>query len=201
MAESTIKGKVFTYDEKSPLYEGEGYCLFLAKDIKKGKPWFLLIYDDRDRYLEGLANRKKLDKAGVDTLIAKAKDEESHAILLKYKEGERLDAMLVREGSLTDEAYFELFRLSFFARFTKHLLEFRPENFYMTKNTMFYLSETLLPYDKDKTLEKEDIRYFIRSSEAKEHLKRLGHDVSNFDAKSELETNRDQVLTVVKHYR
>ena len=173
------------YFSKDLLYKNKKYVL---KKYKMSEPFYNEV-----RQIEALER----NKIRIPRVIKINKKDMS--IIEEVVEGTSLFDLFI-DNKLEEKHFEKLFLIYRFARFEKHDIDYRPQNFILdNKNELIYVGRKIFPSEEKLNLENYGLRFYFDSVEAKQNAKELGY---NLDRKilTSAEINKKIVLICIKYW-
>ena len=153
----------------------------------------------REGYKQALADYKALKRAGINMAKTCFHDDDVQAIVFDYYPED--DCLTVLSKGPLPELYFDaLFSLYRFAKFSKVVLDWEPQNFMLRGTQMFYLPTKWEALTEDNKLEKKGLRTWFLGKEGHELLRRKGFDTKGLPFLEENVVNKTLVLMTVRFW-
>ena len=170
------------------------------KVSRKGKLYFLKNYEgDQNGFDRFVKNQHKFFTSSVPTPKVYMYDKISLVAIVDFIEGESVTEMLMKED-LPDYIYEEIFKLDYFARNDKMLLDFKPCNFKWDGKKLVYLPFRHANYKQEDSFATTSINLWFYSKHFVQYLKQNGLPVDESRLGNEYATNKEIALTVCKYY-
>lgn len=167
----------------------------------KGKTYVAKQFDE-DHYHDFIKGYNELKISGISIPKLLKKDKKEYRVLLEYipYEIKAIDT-LIKENP-TEQYLKEIFRIAWYTRNGKITIDYRPHNFAMVNDRLYYLSSFVeFGYDKAKSFELEGIRYWFFTKEFVNYISARGISYDKARLKDEYKTNKEIVLAVCRYQR
>lgn len=169
--------------------------------VYKNKQYHLKKYDpsNSDDVTYALSI-KKLSNTGVKTPKLYFIDKKSGFIVREYIDGETIDKIIARED-LDEDVYRQLFINAYMAKISRITLDYQIDNWVIADKTLYYVSDRYMPFKEEKDLVKGFLRYWFKTKELVEFLRKKGLNIDKNRVKDEYSTNKEMVLMTCKYYK
>lgn len=177
--------------------------LFLDNFIveRKGKQYFVRQFDPKSQEGKELAYcLKNLSTSGVKIPKLHYLDDRNGFAVSEIIIGEKMSDYL-SHSDMSEELFEQLFRNAYFAKVHSMTLDYDPEWWTLVNNTLYYTRPIFIKFQKEKDLADHYIRLWFNTHELAKYLAKLGISYDKSRIKDEYSTNKQVVLTVLKHYR
>lgn len=170
------------------------------KISRKGKLYFLKNYEgDRDGFDRFVKNQHRFSISSVPTPKVYMYDKNALIAIVDFIEGESVVDLLIKE-ELPGAIYEEIFKLDYFARNDKMLLDFKPDNFIWTGKKLVYLPFRFATYKQEDAFATNDIKYWFYTKSFAQYIKSIGKQGNDSRIGNEYAINKEIALTVCKYY-
>ena len=168
---------------------------------RKGKQYFVRQFTPKTQEGKELAYAlKKLSTSGVKTPKLYYLDERNGFAVTEIIMGEKMSEYLSHDD-MSDELFEQLFKNAYSAKMNRMTLDYEPEWWTLVDNTLYYMRPLFINYQKEKDLADHYIRLWFNTHELAKYLGKLHISYDKTRIKDEYSTNKQIVLTVLKHYR
>lgn len=168
---------------------------------RKGKQYFVRQFDPKSQEGKELAYcLKNLSTSGVKIPKLHYLDDRNGFAVSEIIIGEKLSDYL-SHSDMSEELFEQLFRNAYFAKVHSMTLDYEPEWWTLVNNTLYYTRPIFIKFQKEKDLADHYIRLWFNTHELAKYLAKLGISYDKSRIKDEYSTNKQVVLTVLKHYR
>lgn len=169
--------------------------------IYKDKECLLMLFDEEE-YTNFLKDYKELKISGIPMGKLLKKDKKDFKVLLSYIEAENTVLDLLVNEPINELLLKEIFKISWYARHTNINIDYRPDNFALIKDTLYYLPyKVSRGYEKARSFELEGIRYWFYTKEFYNYCVSKGLNFDKEKIKDEYKTNKEIVLAVCRYQR
>lgn len=170
------------------------------KISRKGKTYFLKNYEgDRDGFDRFVRNQHRFSTSSVPTPKVYMYDKNALIAIVDFIEGEKIVDMLIKD-ELPEHIYEEIFKLDWFARNDKMLLDFKPDNFIFNGKKLIYLPFRFATYKQEDAFATNDIKLWFYTKAFMQYLKSIGKPIDESRIRNEYAVNKEIALTVCKYY-
>ena len=167
----------------------------------KGKYYVAKTFDEQN-YLSFIKRYTELKISGITIPKLLKKDKKQQSVLLEFIPYENLAVDLLIKENPTEQYLREIFRIAWYAKNSRISIDYKPHNFAMYKDKLYYLSSAMeFGYDKTKSFELEGIRYWFFTKEFVNYLTAMGIEYDKTRLKDEYKTNKEIVLAVCRYQR
>lgn len=168
---------------------------------RKGKQYFVRQFDPKSQEGKELAYcLKNLSTSGVKIPKLHYLDDRNGFAVSEIIIGEKMSDYL-SHSDMSEELFEQLFRNAYFAKVHSMTLDYEPEWWTLVNNTLYYTRPLFIKFQKEKDLADHYIRLWFNTHELAKYLAKLGISYNKSRIKDEYSTNKQVVLTVLKHYR
>ena len=168
---------------------------------RKGKQYFVRQFDPKSQEGKELAYcLKNLSTSGVKIPKLHYLDDRNGVADSEILIGEKMCDYL-SHSDMSEELFEQLFRNAYFAKVHSMTLDYDPEWWTLVNNTLYYTRPIFIKFQKEKDLADHYIRLWFNTHELAKYLAKLGISYDKSRIKDEYSTNKQVVLTVLKHYR
>lgn len=168
---------------------------------RKGKQYFVRQFDPKSQEGKELAYcLKNLSTSGVKMPKLHYLDDRNGFAVSEIIIGEKMSDYL-SHSDMSEELFEQLFRNAYFAKVHSMTLDYEPEWWTLVNNTLYYTRPIFIKFQKEKDLADHYIRLWFNTHELAKYLAKLGISYDKSRIKDEYSTNKQVVLTVLKHYR
>ncbi len=168
---------------------------------RKGKQYFVRQFDPKSQEGKELAYcLKNLSTSGVKIPKLHYLDDRNGFAVSEIIIGEKMSDYL-SHSDMSEELFEQLFRNAYFAKVHSMTLDYDPEWWTLVNNTLYYTRPIFIKFQKEKDLADHYIRLWFNTHELAKYLAKLGISYDKSRIKDEYSTNKQVVLTVLKHYR
>ena len=167
----------------------------------KKKEYFYKKLDlEDDSFFAWLNNYKTLKVAGILMPKMFIIDKKEGVFVEEFIPGETVfDALL--KDDLTDDYLKPVFINEFYEKQDNIALDYHPENWKLFNGKMYYLiHEFTRPYEHEKSFSKHGIFFWFYTKTFTDYASSKGHPIDSNRVKSEYETNREILKTVVQFH-
>ena len=172
---------------------------FIAE--RKGKQYFVRQFDPKSQEGKELVYcLKNLSSSGVKIPKLHYLDDRNGFAVSEIIIGEKMSDYL-SHSDMSEELFEQLFRNAYFAKVHSMTLDYEPEWWTLVNNTLYYTRPIFIKFQKEKDLADHYIRLWFNTHELANYLAKLGISYDKSRIKDEYLTNKQVVLTVLKHYR
>lgn len=170
------------------------------KVSRKGKTYFLKNYEgDKDGFDRFVRNQHRFFTSAVPTPKVYLYDKSALIAVVDFIEGESVTETLIK-GDLPESYYEEIFRLDFYARNDKMLLDFEPCNFIFDGKKLVYLPYRFATYKQEEAFATNEVKLWFYSKAFANYLKGRNLPVDESRIGNEYAVNKEIALTVCKYY-
>lgn len=168
---------------------------------RKGDIYFLKDFGDDRKGFENFVERtNKFKVCGVKTPKIYLYDKNLHIIVMDYIDGSFMSELL----SINDpdeSIYQKLFEAFWFAKVDKMFLDFKPANFKLYNDKLYYLPFSYSKFESNEKFLEGDLKLWFSTPELEKYLISAGFSFDHNRIKNEYETNKQMALMAVKYYR
>ncbi len=168
---------------------------------RKNDIYFLKDYgQDKKGFEEYIERLNKFKVCGVKTPKVYYYDKNSRLVVMDFIDGTFISELL--SISDPDESlYQKLFETFWFGKVDKMYLDFKPGNFKLFNNKLYYLPFTFTKFENNEVFLEGDLKLWFPTVELEKYLGFNGFSFDHSRIKSEYETNKNIALMSVKYYR
>ena len=193
MLELKIKRKLFE------IIEEKSSTSFIG--VFKNKKYYINKYEPHTEAGEELAfSVSRIKSAGIKSPKLFLLDKKNGYIVREYIEGESV-MELISKSDLSEDIYHQLFLNEYMAKINRMTLDYEPDKWILSNGTLYYVYPHFIIYDEEKDLVKRYLRLWFNTKELIQFLSKHGLSFDKTRLKDEYTTNKEIVLTTVKHYR
>lgn len=193
MQQIEIKRKIFDVLEKL------GERSF--KVARKNDLYFLKDFGDDKKGFEDFVDRTNtLKVTGVKTPKVYLYDKNARIIILEYIDGSFMSEYLSSQDA-DDNIYQKLFQMFWLAKMDKLYLDYRPGNFKLFNNNLYYMPFTYKKFVDNNEFLNEDIYYWFATPKLEKYLLSAGFSFDHKRVKNDYVINKEITLTSIKYYR
>ena len=193
MRQIEIKRKVFDIIEQM----GEKSY----KVSRKGDLYFLKDFgDDKDGFEEFVDDTNTLKVTGIKTPKVYLYDKNSRIIVMEFIDGCFMSEFLSVQDP-DDSIYQKLFQTYWFCKVDKIYIDFKPGNFKLYNNNLYYIPFKYKKFVDNNTFLQNDLFYWFATPKLEEYLGSAGFSFDHKRIKNEYETNKLITLLSIKYYR
>ncbi len=168
---------------------------------RKNDIYFLKDFgDDKKGFEDFIERTNKFKVCGVKSPKIFYYDKNSRLVVMEFIDGSFMSEIL-SVSDLDETIYQKLFETFWFGKIDKMYLDFKPGNFKLFNNKLYYLPFTYTKFENNDVFLQRDIKYWFATEELEKYLGFAGFSFDHSRIKNEYETNKTIALMSIKYYK
>ena len=171
------------------------------KVSRKNDIYFLKDFGKEKKEFEDFIERtNKFKMCGVKTPKIYTYDKNSHLVVMEFIDGSFMSEIL-SVSDPSEEIYQKLFEAFWLAKIDKMYLDYKPGNFKLYNNKLYYLPFVFTAFSSNDDFLQRDLKLWFPTEELAKYLGFAGFSFDRKRIKNEYELNKSMALMSVKYYR